>query len=368
MSGSGGGRGASAEGRRRGRWLARARGRGAGPGRRRGRRRAPELRAHGEESRAAGAELEEAAAAARAAGERLGDGELPAGTAGGWELAQRRVGAVRAGGRRCSPGPAEEGSRPAGEVGGGSGSGCVCSGGGGGACARGGRRSLPVTSSRFSFCKAEPGKAGRPPASPAGRAAAGLAPRQRPACSRPPPGSRFPGRLPSGCCTPPGAIAAGVAGDLRLPPTLRHRTLLRVPTVLLLQFSGALHPDRCLCVSGKERCLPPRRPAATGVAARALPRGGRGGGGPGAHPQPPPSQVCLSPLPGWGKCASGRQVAGAVTRRLVSAGPGQVVGDILNGVLKPPGKPAFCHAGPGWRDCPEIWSRLGRAREPVSQS
>lgn len=60
--------------------------------------------------------MEEAAAAARAAGERLGDGELPAGTAGGWELAQRRVGAVRAGGRRCSPGPAEEGSRLAGEV------------------------------------------------------------------------------------------------------------------------------------------------------------------------------------------------------------------------------------------------------------
>lgn len=52
----------------------------AGPDRRRGRRQALELRAYGEESRAAGAELEEAAAAVRPAGERSGDGELGLGT------------------------------------------------------------------------------------------------------------------------------------------------------------------------------------------------------------------------------------------------------------------------------------------------
>lgn len=57
--------------------------------------------------------------------QRVGDGELGSGTAGGSELGQGLIGAVRARGCRCSLGPAEEGSRPAGEVGGGSRSGCV---------------------------------------------------------------------------------------------------------------------------------------------------------------------------------------------------------------------------------------------------
>ncbi|CAI9156284.1 unnamed protein product [Rangifer tarandus platyrhynchus] len=85
----------------------------AGRGRRRGRCRALELRARGEESRAAGAELEEAAAYGW---QRVGDGELGSRTAGGSELGQGLIGAVRARGCRCSLGPAEEGSRPAGEV------------------------------------------------------------------------------------------------------------------------------------------------------------------------------------------------------------------------------------------------------------
>lgn len=48
--------------------------------------------------------------------QRVGDGELGSGTAGGSELGQGLIGAVRARGCRCSLGPAEEGSRPAGEV------------------------------------------------------------------------------------------------------------------------------------------------------------------------------------------------------------------------------------------------------------
>lgn len=42
----------------------------------------------------------------------------------------------------------------------------MCSGGGGGAFVRGCLRSLPVTSSRFSFCRAQSGEAGRLPAPP----------------------------------------------------------------------------------------------------------------------------------------------------------------------------------------------------------
>lgn len=250
MNGGGGGRGASGEGRRRGRRLARARGRGARGGAGGGAgRRALELAAHGKESRAAGAELEEAAAAAGAAGSGSGDGELGSGTAGGSEPGQGRIGAVRARGCRCSLGPAEEGSRPAGEVGGSSGSGCVLGRGRRCVRARGYRRSLPVTSSRFSFCRAEPGEASRPPsslqpASPARRAAAGPTRGQRPACSRPPRGSRLPSPLPSGLCVPPGAFVPGVAGEVGLPPPLRHLTLLWVPTVALLQFSGAFQQRR----------------------------------------------------------------------------------------------------------------------------
>lgn len=137
----------------------------------------------------------------------------------------------------------------------------MCSGGGGGACARGHRRSLPVTSSRFSFCRAEQGKAGRqpsslPPASPAGRVAGGPSRGQRLGCSRP----------PRWLCMPPGAFVPGDAGELGLPPPcLRHRTLLRVPTVAL-QLFGALQQRRAPrplpFVSGKERCLPPRPLAA----------------------------------------------------------------------------------------------------------
>lgn len=86
----------------------------AGPNRRPRRLRALELQAPGEESRAAGAELEEEVAAARGwrASERVGDSELGSGTAGGSEvrrsLAWRRP--------PLQSGPGEEGNRPTGEV------------------------------------------------------------------------------------------------------------------------------------------------------------------------------------------------------------------------------------------------------------
>jgi hypothetical protein len=73
---------------------------------------------------------------------------------------------------------------------------------------------------------------------------------------------------------------------------------------------------------------------------------------PGARPQPPPSEVCLPPLPGWGKCSSGRSVAGALARRLAPAGLGQVAGGIMSGILAPPGNPAFPNAGRPWKDLP----------------
>lgn len=109
-----------------------------------------------------------------------------------------------------------------------------------------------------------------------------------------------------------------------------------------------------------ERCFPPRPPAATRVATPALAWAGGAAVVPGAHPQPPPSEVCLPPLPGWGKCASGRLVAEAVTLRLVPARPGQVVEGMFNGVLEQPGNPAFCNAGLDWRHLP---SNMEPARE-----
>lgn len=70
----------------------------------------------------------------------------------------------------------------------------------------------------------------------------------------------------------------------------------------------------------------------------------------GAHPQPPPSEVFLLSLPGWGKCALGRLLPGALTRSLVPTGPVQVARDAFNGVLKQPGNTAFCRAGLDWWD------------------
>lgn len=81
---------------------------------------------------------------------------------------------------------------------------------------------------------------------------------------------------------------------------------------------------------------------------------------PGARPQPPPSEVCLPPLPGWGKCFSGRSVAGALARRLAPARLGQVAGGIMSGILAPPGNPAFPNVGRPWKDLPN--TKL-RARE-----
>lgn len=110
----------------------------------------------------------------------------------------------------------------------------------------------------------------------------------------------------------------------------------------------------------------PRASGCTRAAARALLRGRRGGGVPGGRPQPPPSEVCFPPLPGWGKCASGRRVPVALTQRVVPAGPGQVTGGIFNGVLKQPEIQLFVTRGETGGTCPAIWSRLERARERAS--
>lgn len=253
---------------------------------------------------------------------------------------------MRAGGRRCSPGSGEEGSRPAGEVGGGSGSGCVCSRGGGGACAR--LSPLSSCHRRRRLLQRSPAWGERSAARPPRRRR--LAPGRGPARSRRP-GPRF----PASCelvLHAAGRIRPRAAGDprLSLTPSGHFRGSPGLPGCSFLEsLTRGERPDRCLCVSGKERCLPPCPPAAAGVDAWAIPAGGRGGGGPRsplpALPPHPPGEVCLPPLPGWRKCASGQRVAGAPAWCLVPAGPGQVVGDALHGVLEQPGNPAFCNAG-----------------------
>lgn len=213
----------------------------AGPNRRPGRLRALELQAPGEESRAAGAELEEEVAAAR--GWRA-SGLETASCDRERRVGQRCIGAVRAGGRRCSPDREKKEAGGPGKVGGGSGTGCVSSGGGGSACACGCRRSLPVTNSRAGLGKAA-GRQSSPPLAPPARGAAGAP-------------------LAASALRAPGHLLAPVspvlfrAGSARrrahpfpelqaisgFPPPLRHRTLLRVPTVALVQCPGALHQRR----------------------------------------------------------------------------------------------------------------------------
>ncbi|KAG8516152.1 Phosphatidylinositol 3-kinase regulatory subunit alpha [Galemys pyrenaicus] len=273
---------------------------GAGP--EAGPARALELREQGEESPAAGAELREAAAAARAAGERVGADELGSGTAGGSKPEQRRVGAVSVGGRRCSP--ARGGRKPAGgEVGGCGGSGCVCSGGGGGACAR-----LPPLSS----CHRQPLLLLQSRGGETRGGCRSSRRRHHPVAEQPR------ASLPAGVLPAPGHLPARVCRVLRAGPArsgafaLELLNLSGFPLPLSphasqglhcawLQLSRAFHRRRalwrCLCISGKERCLPPRPPAAARVAASLL-RAGGASVVPGVRPQPPPSEVCLPPLPG----------------------------------------------------------------------
>lgn len=136
------------------------------------------------------------------------------------------------------------------------------------------------------------------------------------------------------------------------------------PIALQLPGAGSARGERLgrfLCISATSpprpgSCSRGRRPSwATGV--------------PGARPQPPPSEVCRPPLPGWGKCASGRSVAGARARRLAPAGLGQVAGGIMSGILAPPGNPAFpiTRGNPGGT-CPAICGRLGKAGPRASLS
>lgn len=127
----------------------------AGRGRRRGRCRALELLAR-KRSRAAGAELEEAAAGwQRFRGRRLGSG-----TAGGSELGRGLIGLCRARGCRCSLAQQEEGAGRW-EVGGGSGSGCVL--GGEAVRARAAAAALFLSPAATSPLQNRAGKRARPP-------------------------------------------------------------------------------------------------------------------------------------------------------------------------------------------------------------
>lgn len=184
--------------------------------RRRSLSRVLELRAHGEESRAAGAELEEAAAAAGAAGsgsetasssrERLA-GRNRLGTR--WRRARQN--------RRCSPGRAEEGSRLAGEVGGGGGSGSGCVLGRGRRCVR--ARPPPLSS-----CHQQPLLLLQSRAGESGPAAV------LPAASISRwPGSRGPLSRPASWVLPATSLVVHAAGRIRPRRCRRTRASATVP-------------------------------------------------------------------------------------------------------------------------------------------
>nr|CAI9695653.1 unnamed protein product [Rangifer tarandus platyrhynchus] len=285
----------------------------AGRGRRRGRCRALELRARGEESRAAGAELEEAAAYGW---QRVGDGELGSRTAGGSELGQGLIGAVRARGCRCSLGPAEEGSRPAGEVGGGSGSGCVL--GRGRRCVRAATAALFLSPAAASP-SAEPSRgkrAGRRPPCrwhlpPSGQARVPFA-ASVPACSRLPRGSVSLVLFRAGCAR----RREHSSPELQANSGFRHLSV----TVHFPEGSPSLPAAVFRSPSAEESSLT----AAFAIAGRisAFPRAlrlhpglcpgsspGRAGV-PGARPRPPPFEVCLPPLPGLCEVRKDKTVPG----------------------------------------------------------
>lgn len=144
----------------------------------------------------------------------------------------------------------------------------------------------------------------------------------RPASPRAP-GSRFPGPLPSGVCAPPGAFVPGVAGELGLPPPLRHRTLCRgfpqSPGCSSAEpFSGGERPDRRLRDSGPDLCFPPRSPAAPGSLPGLFP--GAGGG-----PRSSPAAPALRSLPpsssGVGEVCLGAAARWGPARRVMPPGP-----------------------------------------------
>lgn len=132
-------------------------------------------------------------------------------------------------------------------------------------------------------------------------------------------------------------------------------------------FTGGEHLNRCLCVSGKERSVPRRPFSCSQCRCLRLSLGGRRWSQELA-PQLPPSEVCRPPLPGWGKCASGRLVAGALTQPPVPVRLGQVAGGLFCRVSAQPGNPAFCNAGRDWRDLPSNMEPVGRTSERASRS
>lgn len=184
---------------------------------------------------------------------------------------------------------------------------CVCPGGGGSACARGCRRSLPVTSSRF--CRAEPGESGP---------AAGIAGSRPASCELwQLPSSPFPGPLTSWLCTLLDSFVPRIAGDLGLVPTPSLPHTSEGPYCRLVAVFRGPSPEEsaqtiAFKLAGRSAASPCLLQLQPGSLLGPFPRAGGAAVVPGARPEPPPSEVCLPSLPGWGKCASGRLVAGAL--------------------------------------------------------
>lgn len=143
---------------------------------------------------------------------------------------------------------------------------------------------------------------------------------------------------------------AGAAGPVRTPPLPRT---WEDPYGRRLRFSGVLHRGeraaRCPGVSGGSGAFPASS-GCSGVAARALPRGG---GGPRSSPRAPALRSCRPRLPGWGKCASGRLGRPGLGRSQeahIERGPRNCPEIQLPGARGEPGG-----------SCPAPWSRPGRA-------
>ena len=156
-----------------------------------------------------------------------------------------------------------------------------------------------------------------------------------PACPGPVHGQRSGSCLPvllSWLCTLPGATVPGVAGNLRLCPTIQSQHISEVPHCRLYAVLQGPSPEEssltaAFALAGGSVAFFRSLELQPGSLLRPFPRQSGRRWSPElttSHPHLP--EVCLPPLPGWRKCALGRLIAGAPTRRLVPAGPGQVVG------------------------------------------
>lgn len=153
-------------------------------------------------------------------------------------------------------------------------------------------------------------RSSQPPASPALRAAAGPAHGRHSACSWSPPGSRFPGPLPSCFARRREHSSPELQAISGFSPALRHRTLLRVSRCRLAAvFRGPSSEERALtaaiALAVRSNAFPAALQLQRGLVLGPFPGAGGAAGVPGARPQHPPPKFAFLLFRGGGSAPRG---------------------------------------------------------------